>query len=63
MQSLHDLTVGNDWVSAIDFWRMTPGQVWWLIAAKMPDDSSESSEEFDAMVEWYREEAAKDHAA
>jgi hypothetical protein len=33
---MHDLAVGQGWVSAPEFWRMTPWQFWWMYRAKMP---------------------------
>jgi len=33
---LHDLLVGQNWVSPLDFWKLAPGQVWWIVEAKTP---------------------------
>jgi len=34
---MHDLLVGQGWVTPLDFWKLTPGQVWWIIEAKTPE--------------------------
>jgi hypothetical protein len=38
--------VGNDWVSSPEFWKMAPGQVWWLIEAKTPDHVKTRGDDF-----------------
>ncbi len=35
---LHEVVVGQGWVQAPDFWRMAPGQVWWLVEDKTPQE-------------------------
>mgnify|MGYP007003138083 CR=1 FL=1 len=39
-RSLYRVIVGQGWVGPSDFWRMPPGEVWWLIAAKTPEQAS-----------------------
>jgi hypothetical protein len=29
--------IGNDWVTPLDFWKLPPGQLWWIIDAKLPE--------------------------
>ena len=36
VMQMHDLAVGAGWVSAPEFWKMKPGQFWWLYRSKMP---------------------------
>jgi len=31
------LTVGNGWVSPVDFWRLKPWEVHWILSAYRPD--------------------------
>lgn len=51
MKSLHNLLVGNNWVNPVDFWKMSPGQVWWVIESKTPKKSrSDDMMEIVAMV-------------
>jgi len=38
------LLVGQDWVSPLDFWRLPPGQIWWIIDAKMPPEKAASAD-------------------
>ena len=33
---MYSLLVGQGWVSPAEFWRLAPGEIWWLIDAKMP---------------------------
>ena len=28
--------MGQGWVSPADFWRLAPGEIWWIIDAKTP---------------------------
>lgn len=37
MHTLHNLLVGQGWVAPLDFWKLSPGQVWWIIDAKTPE--------------------------
>ncbi|MGB0855293.1 MAG: hypothetical protein ACPGSI_18490 [Pikeienuella sp.] len=43
--------VGNEWVSPVDFWRMSPGQVWWAIEARIPQDMKERQSELSEVVQ------------
>jgi hypothetical protein len=33
--------VGQSWVSPVDFWRLAPGEVWWIIEAHKPKDGAD----------------------
>jgi hypothetical protein len=33
---LYGALVGCGWVSPVDFWRLHPFEIWWLIDAKKP---------------------------
>jgi len=33
------LLVGQGWVGPLEFWKLAPGQVWWIIESKMPADA------------------------
>lgn len=33
---MYTLCVGQGWISPREFWAMPPGELWWLIEAKMP---------------------------
>lgn len=61
VQRMHDIAVGLEWVSPIDFWRMSPGQFWWLYRSKMPKPKQDS-ERFNELVEWVKAEKAKEAA-
>jgi hypothetical protein len=36
VKALYRACVGADWVSPSEFWRLAPGEVWWLIDAHTP---------------------------
>ena len=31
------MLVGQGWVTPLEFWKLPPGQVWWIIDAKTPE--------------------------
>ncbi len=62
MRAMHDLTVGNDWVSAADFWRMAPGAVWWLIDAKMPPEAKSRDSDMGEVVKMVKAAKKKEAA-
>ena len=41
---MYAVAVGNGWVSPSEFWRMAPGEVWWLFEAKRPKDTAGKAE-------------------
>lgn len=57
---MHDLTVGNGWVSAIDFWKMSPGQVWWLVESKTPEEIKSRGRDMSEIVNMVRTAKAQE---
>lgn len=54
--------VGQGWVSGYEFWRMAPGQVWWMIDAKMPKQATQKQEDLREMVKLLKEAKAQEAA-
>lgn len=56
------MVVGNDWVSPTDFWDLPPGQIWWLIDAKMPASARARGSEMTQVRKMVREAKMKEAA-
>jgi len=51
--------VGNDWVSPLDFWELSPGQAWWIVRAKMPKDAAEHADNMSSLYRFHKEAKAR----
>jgi len=47
--------VGFGWVSPADFWRLSPGEIWWLIDAKTAAQSAPSHDEYEELYQLLRD--------
>lgn len=56
------MVVGAGWVSPLDFWRMSPGEVWWLVRARMPKAAQKRGQDAE-LYRMLKEAKAKDEAA
>jgi hypothetical protein len=52
--------VGNDWVSPVDFWKIPPKQVWWVIEAKMPEQAKTRRSDLAEVVKMVKTAKAKE---
>jgi len=60
---MYALCVGQDWVSPGEFWTLAPGELWWLIDAKMPKDGpGPSLGDMEELYQSLRAEQAKEGA-
>jgi len=59
---LHDLTVGQGWLSSYEFWRSTPGQIWWLVEAKTPEEAKRRGRDMDQIVQMVKAAKRKEAA-
>ncbi len=57
------MLVGNDWVTPLEFWKLTPGQVWWIIEAKMPKSVKTRGEDMAELRKMVKAAKAKEAAA
>lgn len=60
IQSLYELIVGNDWAQPSEFWRLRPGEVWWLIAGHIPEKTVTDDDARRRRIALYREAKAKE---
>ena len=49
--------------SAVEFWQMTPGQVWWLIEDMMPKQALTRPKDMQEVVNMVRRSKAQEKAA
>lgn len=59
---MHRLVVGGKMASAAEFWRMTPGQVWWLVEDAMPKDVLTRPKELKELRDMVKRSKAKEKA-
>lgn len=52
--------MGREWVKPGEFWALTPGEVWWLIDARMP--KPKAGEDVDDMYQALKEAQAEENA-
>lgn len=60
VKGLHDILVGNGWVSPLEFWQLAPGQAWWVVAAKMPKSVTEAHNSRARLYRLLKEAKAKE---
>lgn len=58
---MHTLLVGQGWVSPTEFWNLAPGEVWWIIEARMPRNGL-SMEDADRLLEMLELEERREAA-
>lgn len=54
------MLVGQDWVSPTEFWKLSPGQVWWIIEAKTPPEKQQRADGLDHAYRMLKEAKAKE---
>lgn len=48
---MYTLIVGQGWASPGEFWRMAPGELWWLIDAKMPEGDGAAPDDLEDLYQ------------
>jgi len=60
---MHDMAVGNGWVTPSEFWQLSPGEFWWLYRAKVPDAEKPVISEMSEIRRMVKAEKAKEKAS
>jgi len=51
--------VGAEWVSPLEFWKMPPGQLWWLIRARLPKKAQSKQQANGSLYRMLKEAKAR----
>jgi hypothetical protein len=61
VRTLYGVLVGAGWVSPSEFWRLSPGEVWWIIDARTPREVKEKSEGMAELRQMLKDARSRDN--